>query len=102
MENLYILRDHANVLAQILQAYILDRHLSKTHFAHLRVIEAKQEAGKRRLATARAPNNAQEISCWQAERDRLYDGISRVVAKRYLTKLDRQCAGGKGDAAIIG
>src|SRR5450759_157094 len=92
MKNLYILCDHANMLTQIMQAYVLDRYSTKTHFAHLRIIETKQETGQRCLAAARAPYYAQEVPFRQVKRDVLYDAIDTItagIAKRYVAEFDR-------------
>src|SRR5215469_4129038 len=82
MEELHILRNHADMVAQIFQGHSAQLLSIEVDTSGSGIIQAEEQAGNRRFAAAGASEQSQHSARLELERDVLQDVLLSIIAER--------------------
>src|SRR5260370_74650 len=90
MEELHILRNHADMAGQIFQSHSAKLLSIEVDTSRSRIVQAEEQAGNRRFAAAGASEQSQHFARLKLERDVLQDVLLSIIAESDGAECDRQ------------
>src|SRR5260370_17435810 len=90
VEELEILRKHADRAAQIFQSHSAKLLSIEVDASRSRIVQAEEQAGNRRFAAAGASEQSQHFARLKLERDVLQDVLLSIIAESDGAECDRQ------------
>src|SRR5258708_14606668 len=90
MEELHILRNHADMAAQIFQSHSAKLLSIEVDTPRSGIVQAEEQAGNRRFAAAGASEQSQHFARLKLERNVLQDVLLSIITERKGAECDRQ------------
>src|SRR5215470_6746689 len=90
MKELHVLRNHADMVAQIFQGHSAQLLSIEVDTSGSRIIQAEEQAGNRRFAAAGASEQSQHSARLKLERDVLQDVLLSIIAESDEAECDSQ------------